>query len=447
MKFVHPGWFWVALLLPVLFSVLLWDEKQRKVRFSRFAAESTWKALAPEIDFGARIRKAVFWTLAAAFAVVAMARPQWGTHEETVKVSGLDVMFVLDLSHSMEVEDAIPSRLMKAKHLIKSMVDRLGGDRVGLVTFGASAAVSCPLTTDANYMLGVLQLMNPSMVATQGTDLGLGLETARRAMDRGGEEAAPEAGPQMSHAIVLLSDGEDWEDAAIDEAKKIKETGDKLYIFGIGSQKGGPIPVRDETGSLVTYKKDHHGQPILSTFKPDTLKQIASAGGGHYWNASDNEAEVDEWIQDMAGMNRGEFGERKYLVFEDRFQYPLAIAVFLFFVEMAIPARKILVLLLLLSVSGLSARSAHAEPLDAYMENEKGIKDFQAGKVDDAKKEFGSAQAVLPDAPELLFNEGVVQLQQGDADSATQSFLEALNRSAGKNPKLAEKPSSTWVRR
>jgi Ca-activated chloride channel family protein len=449
MKFLEPHWFWALTVLPLIFGAVLWDEKQRRRRFIRFAKESTWKRLAPEIDFSARIRKSTVWTLALVFLVVAMARPQWGTHEETAKVTGMDVMFVLDLSNSMEVEDVVPSRLQKAKHLIKSMADRLSGDRLGLVTFGASASVSCPLTTDSSYMLGVLQMMTPQMVATQGTDIGLGLETARRSMDRGAEETPQGTGPQSSHAIVLISDGEDWQDTAMEAARKIKESGMKLYVFGVGSQKGGPIPVRDENGALLTYKKDRKGQPVMSVFQPDALMEVAQAAGGKYWNVSDNESEVDQWLQDVAGLARGELAERKYIVFEDRFQYPLFIAVMLLLLEMTIPARKLLrgsgklpigsFLVAMAIFSSLKAQPAHAAPLNAYLDNEKGLKAFKDGDIDQAKKEFGNAQAVVPDSPELEFNEGVVQLQGGDTDTAIQSFHDAATRSQGTNPELNAK--------
>src|SRR6185437_862538 len=270
MKFIHPEWFWALLILPVAFFLILWDERQRRKRFARFADESTWAVLAPEVDFSARVRKAVVWMLAFAFAIAALAQPQWGMHEETMKVTGMDVMFVLDISNSMETEDVMPSRLEMAKHEIKSMVERIPGDRVGLVTFAASAAVSCPLTTDSDYMLGEVKITGPTMAATQGTDIGLGLETARRALDRGGEQAPPQAGvANSSHAIVLISDGEDWESSAIESAHRIKQAGIRLFVFGVGTQRGGPVPDRDENGTLVAYKKDRTGQPVISKFRPD----------------------------------------------------------------------------------------------------------------------------------------------------------------------------------
>jgi Ca-activated chloride channel family protein len=443
MKFLYPTWLWGLTAIPVLFLLILLDERLRKNRFTQFAAEATWKVLAPELDFSSRVRKGGVWLGAMSFILIALARPQWGTHEETAKISGLDVMIALDISRSMDVEDVIPNRLKKAKHEIRSLVERLQGDRVGLVSFAASAQVSCPLTTDLSYLLDTVQMMDPSFALSQGTDIGLALDTAFKSIERGsqdtsGTEQEQELG-KGSQAIILISDGEDQEDDIAEIEKKIKVTGTKLYIIGVGSQKGGPIPVRDENGNLVGYKKDKKGQPILSTFRPDTLQKLANESGGKFWAATDNENEVDELIQDLGGLNRSEFAERKYVVFQERFQYPLIAAVLLLLLEMGIPVRKRSPALLLLGLIFFLPRPASAVPLEAYLENEKGIQSLKDGKVDEAKQEFGTAQAVSPNLPELNFNEGVVQLQEGDAESAIKSFDESAQKSLATDPKFAAK--------
>jgi hypothetical protein len=456
MKFLYPHWLWGLVVILPLMAMLFWDERLRKLRFARFAAEPTWKFLAPDLDFSARIRKGIFWLLSLAFILMALARPQWGTHEETSKLSGLDVMLVLDISNSMEVEDIVPNRLQKAKHEIRSLVDRLQGDRVGVVSFAASAQVSCPLTTDLSYLLDTVQILDPKLATSQGTDIGLGLETARKSIERGAEDAnTPPGGEaqstsQSSQAIVLISDGEDQEDTAVEVAKKLKETGVKLYVIGVGSQKGGPIPVRDENGNLVGYKKDRQQKSVVSQFKPDALTQLAAAAGGRYWSATDNENEVDELIQDLGAMHRAEFAERRYVVFEDRFQIPLLIAVLLMLIEIALPTRKrggsasaalsitAMVLFLVLAAPKTS-QAADDAPLRAYLENEKGIESLKDGKMDDAKREFGTAQAIAPTLPELEFNQGVVQLDQGDSDAAIQSFGEAARKSVGKDADFASR--------
>ena len=122
MKFAATQWLWGLLLLPVLYLFANADVRRRKLRFALFASEPVWRAIAPELDWSARPRKARLWLTALGFTFLALARPQWGYHEEILKASGLDVMIALDVSNSMEVEDVIPSRLKKAKLFVRSLV-------------------------------------------------------------------------------------------------------------------------------------------------------------------------------------------------------------------------------------------------------------------------------------------------------------------------------------
>jgi Ca-activated chloride channel family protein len=369
----------------------------------------------------------------------------------------------------METEDVVPSRIKKARHLVKSLVDQLKGDRVGLVAFAASSYVACPLTTDTDYVLDTLQILGPKMIASQGTDIGIGLDTARKALERGAEEMGDQgaegngtgqaAPPQPSHVVILISDGEDHEDGAISAAKAVGESGAKLYVLGVGTEKGGPVPVRDDVGNLITYKKDRKGETVVSTFRPDELMKVAQAAGGRYWNVTSGEDEVREMLQDMGALNRTEYAERRYLVYEDRFQFPLALAVLLAFVELSMPVRRIRrherdaaarsegpgaarpagALLWPVVAAGAAllgapwgARDARAAslldgqpPVEAYLDNEKGLKAFKDGKIEEAEKQFGTAQALDPGLPELQYNQGVIQMQKGDTDSAARDFEDA----------------------
>jgi Ca-activated chloride channel family protein len=447
-RFLNPSWLWVAAAMIPTYWVFVHDERRRWARFAEFADQAVWGRIAPEIDPGARLRKSRAWLAALAFAFIALARPQWGSHEETVKVNGLDIMIALDVSNSMDVEDVVPSRLKKARHLVKSLLDRLGGDRVGVAAFAASSYVACPLTTDLNYVLDQMQVLGPKMVQNQGTDIGLGLDTARAALERGAEEnlaqgarAADQAsGSNASHAVLLISDGEDQEGRAVESAKALRDQGIKLYVIGVGTQKGGPIPVRDDAGNLGSYKKDRSGQPIVSTFRPDDLMSIAAAAGGRYWNASVDEVEIDDILKDLGALNRSDYGERRFVVYEDRFQYPLAVAVFFLLLELVFPARKLKLEAVapLLLLCALSSREAAAgtffgpqPPVEAYLDNRKGIQAFKDGKVDEAKKSFGAAQARDPSLPELQFNQGLVQMSQGEVDSAIQAFGSAAQGALG----------------
>jgi Ca-activated chloride channel family protein len=467
-RFVSPFWLWCLLALPPVYWLLVRDEKRRAEQFARFAGRGLWRALVPELDPGARLRKGIIWCVVLAFVLVALARPQWGAHEETVKTTGLDIMVALDVSSSMEAEDVVPSRLKKARHLIKSMVDQLRGDRVGVVAFAASSYVAVPLTTDTDYVLETLSILGPKSIASQGTDIGIGLDTARKALDRGAEEIsgasapggsndAAAAAPKASRVIVLISDGEDQEEGALASAQQLREAGIKLYVIGLGTEKGAPVPVRDEMGNLVGHKHARNGEVVISKFRPDALMKVAEQAGGRYWNATPAEGELTELLKDVGALDRTEYAERKYLVYEERFQYPLALAVLLLLLEISLPARRIrhkpgrqagapaasasLALMLstaaLAGLAGVAPKAAHAAsllgrqpPVGAYIDNEKGIKAYKDNKLDEAERRFGNAQAAVPELPEMQYNQGLIQMQKGDADTAAHDFADSAKGAA-----------------
>jgi Ca-activated chloride channel family protein len=438
MRFADPSWLWGLLMIPVLFGFILFDEKGRKKQFGRFAQPKLWRLIAPEIDWSARIRKAAVLFSAFAFLLLALARPQFGTHEESVQVAGLDIMIALDVSNSMETEDVAPSRLQKAKHLVRTLVKNLGGDRVGLVAFAGSTYVACPLTTDLDYVLNTLQILNPRTIQNQGTTVIGGLETAYKALERGAEESLgpTDENSPPTRVILLISDGEDHESESISFASKLKSQGTRVFVLGVGTEKGGPIPLRD--GGQEGFKKDRSGKTVISTFRPDFLSKVASAAGGKYWTVTPSESEVSEILQDIGGLNRSDYTERRYLVYEERFQIPLAIAVILFLLELSLPSRKILAcfgygLFFLMSSTVYAENSLkNPAPLDTYLENKKGIQAYKEGRLEEALKSFGAAQARDPSRPELEFNQGVVEMQRGDVDQAIESFQNSYRASLDK---------------
>jgi Ca-activated chloride channel family protein len=439
-RFLFPQWLWLLGLVPLALLFILFEERSRRKRFAKFASEPLWAAIAPGALWGARRRKSIVWLLSLSFVVLSLARPQWGTHEEVAHMTGLDVVVALDVSNSMETEDVVPSRLQKAKHLVRNVVDHLAGDRVGLIAFAGSAYLACPLTTDLDYVLESLSIQSPPIIANQGTDISLALQTAYTALDRGAmlpdAHAAGDA-PIASRAVVLVTDGEDHEGGMDEMAAQLKKAGIKLYILGVGTERGGPVPMRNSEGRLEGYKRDSHGQPVVSSYRPKEMLKLAAAAGGHYWNASESENEVVELLHDLGTLGRADLAEHRYLVYEERFQYPLAIAVLLLLLEMSLstriaratrPARPaasaMIVAVSLLAVS----RGASASPLDStdtYVENKKGVDAYSAGKLDEAKQHFSSAQAREPSRPELFYNQGLVELGSGDADGAIRSFGEA----------------------
>ena len=425
MSFAAPKWLWLLALLPLLYAWAAWDQKKRVEKLRSFVSELLWPSVIPELHPRATIRKFGVRLLAGMFLILALAHPQWGTREETSSVNGLDVMVVLDVSSSMETEDIAPSRIRKGKHLLRALVERLRGDRVGLVGFAGSAYTASPLTTDMDYLLETLDMLGTRSVSTQGTDIGLGLEGARTALDRGAEEGAKGSDQKnASQAVVLLSDGEDHEEAATEAAGKLKSAGVRLYVLGVGTQRGGPVPVRDETGQLRGYKKSRNGETVVSTFKPDALMKLAEAGGGRYWNVTPGEGELEEILQDIGALNRGEFAECKYVVFEDRYQIPLLIAVLLLLLDLSMSARKSRPAASLIAVACLFLLTGCMDG-GGYFDNENAIQSLKEGKLDEAKQLLGQAQAKNPDSAALSYNMGDLQAMTKDPAAADKSFDEA----------------------
>jgi Ca-activated chloride channel family protein len=437
----NPSAFWGLGVSFVLWILAVFLIRRQNRQFAEFATSGLWSRLIPELKPGASIQRLSRISLALIFACLALARPQWGSHEEKVTVTGLDIVFAFDVSNSMAVEDVVPNRLKKAQHFVRTVVERLSGDRLGLVAFAGSAQLVCPLTSDGDYFVEVLQGTNPGTIINQGTDIGLALEVASGALDRGGERHKDGSG---SLVVILVSDGEDLEQKALDGAEKLKASGARLFVFGVGSEKGGPIPTRDETGELLTYKKDSKSQPIISRFDPSALKKIAAKADGKYWDITPQEHEADELVEEMKGMVREDRAEKTRVVREERFQIPLGLALLFAIWELIIGLRTrrkagsaALAATLFLICLNQSA-FADSPSVETYLENKKGLEAYQNGKMDEAQEHFGRAQAQDPNRPELLYNQGVIQLQQKDFAHATQAFEQAARQSdQTKKPELA----------
>lgn len=439
MKFAHAQWLWGILAVLLGLIVVLWQgQRAQRRRFAKLIGPDLWSSVAPELDWQRPSRKARWLAAAAALALVALARPQMGSREETAKSAGLDVMIALDVSNSMLVEDIVPDRLRKAKHVIRTITERFAGDRIGLIAFAGSAYVASPLTTDLDYVREITDVQAPSSVTNQGTDLKAALETARKSIERGAENFSPSSDQVMpSKLVILISDGEDHEAGALEEAKALAALGANVYALGVGTARGGPIPVRDDQGNNQGFKRDRKGEAVLSTFKPDALKAIADAGGGRYWDVTDAESEIDELVAATQGLARGEFAERRYVVYEERFYVPLAMALVCLIVWLTLSRTRPGVVVGLLLATSL-ATPAQALPLEAYLQNERGIQAFSDGKADAAGQHFGAAQALEPQSALFDFNQGAVAAKKGDTEGALRYWSRAAQSADQQaNPRLS----------
>ncbi len=331
MHFVRPeflNWLWA---LPALGIFFIWALRQRRRRLETFVSAALAARLASESSRPRAAARALLLTGFFAFALVALARPQWGMRAETVSRQGVDVVAALDTSYSMDAEDVAPNRLAKAKSEIRGLIGRVRGDRIGLVTFAGSAVIQCPLTLDYGAAALFLDVANPGLIPDPGTSLAAAIQTATSAFI---------AKERKYKVLVIFTDGEDLEGQVEAAVEKARDAGVIIYTVGIGSLEGKPIPVLDPQGNIVEYRKDTDGQVVVSRLDERSLAVIASETGGKYFRATTSEGELDEICDEVSGMEKKQLESRLFQNYEDRFQYPLALALLCLAAEMWISERR-----------------------------------------------------------------------------------------------------------
>jgi Ca-activated chloride channel family protein len=277
-----------------------------------------------------RLAKVTILLFAIAFLFVALARPQWGRKMEHIERRGLDLVLLQDISLSMLAEDIKPNRLTRSRHEISAFLESLSGDRVGLVAFSGEAQVMVPLTLDYGTVQMMLKELTPGWLMP-----GTNLEKAiRKGMDLYKNSGS---GGQYS-VMILMSDGEELEAAAVNAAKEAAEMGIRIYTIGIGSREGVPIPVPSKNGE-VAYKKDLQGNIVTTRLEDGTLQEIASVTGGLYFYASPGEFQLQKVLTEIASLEKKEQASDRMENYQDRYQIFLGLAALLFLIEALVSER------------------------------------------------------------------------------------------------------------
>ncbi|NIP41959.1 MAG: VWA domain-containing protein [candidate division Zixibacteria bacterium] len=329
MKFFQPEYWFLLLIVPLLALFFLWSWQKRKHDRDVFLRGMPLENLGSSFASGKVALKAAFILIAFVFAVVALARPQWGAYQELIKREGLDVMVVLDVSRSMDVEDESlggMSRLEKAKLEISRLRKRLPGDRLGLTLFDRDAFIYCPLTLDHSAFDMYLDVVKADLMPAegQGTRLSRAIQTAMNGFD-------PKS--KQSKILVVFSDGETFDDN-LDEAMNQAETMEvKIYSVGVGSTRGGLIPIKNRAGDIVDYVKDESGTDALSKLNVRSLEIMAAETGGNFYLASSGGRVLRSLVEDITGFEKAELEGKLITQYEDRFQIPLLISLLFFALE------------------------------------------------------------------------------------------------------------------
>jgi len=330
-RFAYQQFLFLLILVPALAVFFMFAFRQKKRAMAVFGNMALMEKLAGSVSRTRQRWKAALLILAAGFLVLSMARPQLGTKLRTVKREGQDIVVALDVSKSMLAEDIQPTRLDKARHEVASLIDRLQGDRIGLIAFAGKAFVQCPLTLDYGAAKMFLDYMAPDLIPVPGTALG---EAMRKALDCFVEK-------ERKHKIlILITDGEGHVGEPLEIAKAVAREGVVIYTVGIGSLQGVPIPETDSRGNRTGFKKDREGGVVMTRLDELTLEKIALETGGKYYRASPGEAELDKIYDDITGMEKKTLSSRQFAQYEERFQILLGIAIVLLILEILIPERR-----------------------------------------------------------------------------------------------------------
>lgn len=319
LRFEDPIYLWMLLIIPILVLVrfIVWQKRKRNLR--KFGDPSLLKEMMPDVSKYRPTIKFCLLLSAITILIFMIARPQVGSKISHEKREGIEVLIALDISNSMLAQDVIPSRLEKSKLLIEDLVDHFTNDKVGLVVFAGDAFVQLPITNDYVSAKMFLQNINPSLITTQGTDLARAISLSQSCFTQR---------EHIGRAIIVITDGEDHEGGALEAAREAYKKGINVFILGVGTSKGAPIP--DGNGG---YLKDNSGQTVLSALNEQMCQQVAKAGNGVYIHV-DNTSDAQEKInKELSKLQSGISDTVVYSEYNEQFQIFGIILLLLLIVE------------------------------------------------------------------------------------------------------------------
>ena len=331
LRYENSEWLFLLVLIPIIILGFIFYVRWRKKAIAEFGHPSLVNKLMPMTSEFKHRFKFILFAIAIGSLIMGITNPQIGSKMEEVKREGVDLMIAIDLSNSMLAEDLQPNRLMRAKQSISKLIDRLDGDRIGLIVFAGDAYVQLPITTDYSAAKLFLSTINTSIVPTQGTAIGKAIELSIKSFDLNNDQ---------NKAIVVITDGENHEDDAIEKAKEAQELGIFVHTIGMGSAEGGPIPIKNRYGTITSYQKDREGNTIITNLNEEMLKQIAQSGGGSYIRANSTQSGLNALFKEINKMEKKEIGSKVFTDYKDRFQWFIGLAIILLIIETLMKGRK-----------------------------------------------------------------------------------------------------------
>lgn len=324
-RFENPEYLYILFVIPVLaalFVFMNWREHRKR---KRLCDDALFHVLVPNYSGKRHVTKFVLLLAALALLVVMLARPQTGLSEEKDENQGIEVAFVVDVSNSMLAQDVLPNRLERSKLLVSTLVDKMRNDKIALAVFAGEAYPQLPITNDYASAKLFLDNFTPGMVTLQGTSIAKAIELGRISFTDDKE---------VGKAIVIITDGEDHENGALEAAQEAKKEGIKVYVLGVGSGKGAKIPLPDGTNL-----RDNDGQEVITTLNEKMCQEIAQAGGGAFYRIDNTNAAQKNLQAELSNLKKSS-SSTKFSLRDEQFQAVALIALVLVLVEYFILERK-----------------------------------------------------------------------------------------------------------
>jgi Ca-activated chloride channel family protein len=326
----EKGYLYFLIAIPVLAMLFLYVQYWKRKKQREFGDLDLLKKLSPEKSTFKPVLKLVVVLLGLTCLIIGLVNPKMGTKLETVKREGIDIVFAIDVSKSMLAEDVAPSRLEKSKQLVSQIINNLGSDRIGIVAYSGSAFPVLPITTDYSVAKMFLQGMNPGMISSQGTSIDQAINLATTFIDKK---------DKTNKLLIIISDGEDHSQASVDAAEEAKKLGLKIITIGVGSEKGGPIPLK-RNGVVESFQRDQNDEVVITKRNPDVLKEIAKVTGGGYVDGNSTKTVLDYVKNALDNIQKTEFESTQMADFKSQFQWFLGFGFFLLFLDVFLLEKK-----------------------------------------------------------------------------------------------------------
>jgi len=413
MRFEHPNLLWLLLVLPPALALFFWwSERTRQKLLTQFVEARLLATLTAGISPARRKFRFSLIVAAVALLLIALARPQYGYDKEEVRQNGLDIVVAVDTSKSMLATDIPPSRLGRAKLAALELMQTAKADRLGLVAFAGEAFLACPMTIDDTAFQQSVQALDVNSIPQGGTAIAEAINTALAAFKENGNHKA----------LVLFTDGEDNDEGALAAAQNAAKEGLKIFTIGIGSADGTLVQIPDGNGGS-DYIRDEKGQVVKTKLNESLLQQIAGATGGFYLPLRGADTINTLYERGLAPLPKSESGEKLIRRYHEQFQWPLALALLLLFVEFLLPERsmrsaaksKVIANASVLLAVFLISFSANASPAGA-------LREYKSGNYTNALDEFTKLAEVQTNDLRLVFNAGDAAYRATNFDLAQKLF-------------------------